>query len=59
MSDLEDVYADSQPDDSTQWKDQDFCAALYSGNKRWHRAQILSIKDDIIEVGFNYVTFKF
>ena len=59
MSDLEDTYTDSEPDDSVQWKDQDFCAALYSGNKCWHRAQILSIKDDIIEVGFHYFTFLF
>ncbi|KAI0240502.1 hypothetical protein LSAT2_008731 [Lamellibrachia satsuma] len=50
MCDLDTAYQDSNLSDSASWKEKDYCAALYSGNKRWHRAQIMSIKDDIVEV---------
>ena len=57
MCDLDTAYQDSDPSDSASWKEKDYCAALYSGNKRWHRAQIMSIKDDIVEVELNCFTY--
>ena len=55
MADLETTYKGSEPDDSVTWKEKEYCAALYSVNHRWHRAQVKSLKDDSVEVELSYV----
>ena len=55
MADLETTYKGSEPSDSVTWKEKDYCAALYSVNHRWHRAQVKGLKDDSAEVTLSYV----
>ena len=55
MADLETTYKGSEPSDSVTWKEKDYCAALFSVNHRWHRAQVKSVKDDSAEVTLSYV----